>query len=109
VLVALTGMDLAVAQRIAENRAATPMQNVADFTKQLPAGTPAVGSGLASVKTDFFLITLDTSIGRHQRRTVALLRRAGTATDWIWHKPEALIDPAPLQSASGTNESTELR
>jgi general secretion pathway protein K len=109
VLAALTGMDLAVAQRIAENRAATPMQNVADFTKQLPAGTPAVGSGLASVKTDFFLITLDTSIGRHQRRTVALLRRAGTATDWIWHKPEALIDPAPLQSASGTNESTELR
>ena len=109
VLAALTGTDLAAAQRIADNRVATPMQNVADFTKQLPAGTPAVGSGLASVKTDFFLITLDTSIGRHQRRTVALLRRAGTATEWIWHRPVPLIDAVGLQSASGTDESTELK
>ncbi|HUL92536.1 MAG TPA: type II secretion system minor pseudopilin GspK [Burkholderiales bacterium] len=111
VLAALTGMDPASAKRIADNRAATPMQNVADFTKQLPAGTAAVKSGVADVKTDFFLITLDTSIGRHQRRTLALLQRsAGSkSTNWIWHRPEPLIDAVSAQSSTGNDESTELR
>lgn len=105
-LAALTGMDLATAKRIADNRVATPMQNVSEFAKQLPAGTPAVKPGLADVKTDFFLITLDTSIGRHQRRTVALLQRSSAAktTNWIWHKPVPLID-AIASSSNGSDES----
>lgn len=105
-LAALTGMDLPTAKRIADNRVATPMQNVSEFAKQLPAGTPAVKPGLADVKTDFFLITLDTSIGRLQRRTVALLQRSSAAktTNWIWHKPEPLID-AIATSSNGSDES----
>lgn len=105
-LAALTGMDLAAAKRIADNRLGKPMQNTSDFAKQLPAGTPAVPAGLADVKTDFFLITLDTSIGRHQRRTVALLQRSSIAktTNWIWHKPQPLID-AVAQSSDGNDES----
>ena len=108
-LAALANLDLAWAERVAENRRNKPMNNVGEFTALLPAGSQ-LPNALASVKTDFFLITLETSIGRHQRRTLALLRRAGTATEWIWHKPEPLIDAVGLQSASGTDESTtELR
>ena len=112
-LQALTGMDPAIAKRIDDARRDTPMRNLGDFTKQLPQGAPPLQAGLADVKTDFFLITLDTSIGRHQRRTVALMRRMGNkTTDWIWHKPEPLIDAASaLQSAAGTtnDESAELK
>jgi general secretion pathway protein K len=107
-LAALTNLDLAWAERVAENRRSKPMNNVSDLASLLPAGSQ-LPSALASVKTDFFLVTLDTSIGRHQRRTVALLRRAGKSTDWIWHRPEPLIDAVALQSASGTDEGTELR
>ena len=113
-LQALTGMDPTTAKRIDDARRETPMRNLGDFTKQLPAGAPQLQAGLADVKTDFFLITLDTSIGRHQRRTVALMRRmSNKTTDWIWHKPEPLIDAASaLQSAAaGTanDESPELK
>lgn len=107
-LAALTNLDLAWAERVAENRRSKPMNNVSDLASLLPAGSQ-LPSALASVKTDFFLITLDTSIGRHQRRTVALLRRAGKSTEWIWHRPEPLIDAVALQSASGADEGTELR
>jgi general secretion pathway protein K len=113
VLAALANRDLAWAQRLAENRSETPMKNVGEFTAklQLPPGAPALQSGIADVKTDYFLITLETSIGRHQRRTVALMQRAGRATNWIWHRSVPLID-APLASASqslNADESTELR
>src|SRR5262249_34213328 len=111
VLAALAGQDLAWADRIAENRTSKPMNNVSELTQQLPAGTQ-LPSGVASVKTDFFLITLDTSIGRHQRRTLALMQRAGNATNWIWFKPEPLIDAVTAQgkdSTSGTDETAPLR
>jgi hypothetical protein len=66
------------------------------------------------VKTDYFLITLETSIGRHQRRTVALMQRsaASKTTNWIWHKPEPLIDVVAAsgsQSPDTSDESAELR
>jgi len=112
-LAALANKDLAWAQRLAENRRDTPMQNTSDFTKQLqlPPGAAPFQSGLADVKTSLFLVTLETSIGRHQRRTVALLQRQAAAktTSVLWHKPEPLIDAAGPQSSSATDESTELR
>ena len=112
VLAALVGRDVAWAERIAEDRVSKPMNNVGELTQQLPAGTQ-LPTGMASVKTDFFLITLDTSIGRHQRRTVALMQRAGNATNWIWFKPEPLIDAVAVQSSgtaqSGTDESAPAR
>jgi general secretion pathway protein K len=108
VLAALASLDLAWAQRVADNRVSKPMNNIGDMTPLLPSGTQ-LPSGLASVKTDFFLITLDTSIGRHQRRTVALMQRAGTVTNWIWFKPEPLVDAVGPVSMGGTDESAESR
>jgi len=105
-LAALTGLDLAWAERLAENRSSKPMNNVGELTSQLPAGTQ-LPTGMASVKTDFFLITLDTSIGRHQRRTVALMQRAGNVTNWIWHKPEPLIDAVGPISTNTSDEGNQ--
>jgi len=104
-LAALANMDLAWAQRVVENRREKPMQNPGDFTRQLPPKTQLQSP--ADVKTSFFLITLDTSIGRHQRRTVALMQRdAGSkSTSWIWHKPEPLIDALTSASSGGSQAS----
>ena len=118
VLAALANRDLAWAQREAEQRDANPFRNAGDFTKllQVPGAAP-VQTGLADVKTDYFLITLETSIGRHQARTVALMQRTGGATNWIWFKPVPLIDAPPpgaqslsgSQAANAADESTDLR
>ena len=116
-LAALANKDVAWASRVVEARRDKPMQNTGDFTRQLalPPGAPTFQSGLADVKTTFFLITLETSIGRHQRRTVALMQRlaASKSTIWIWHKPEPLIDvptAAATQSANASpDEGAELQ
>jgi general secretion pathway protein K len=106
VLAAMANLDLAWGQRVADARQSKPMNNVSELTPLMPQGTQ-LPSGMASVKTDFFLITLDTSIGRHQRRTVALMQRAGNVTNWIWHKPVPLIDAVGPLSMGGTDESAQ--
>jgi len=113
VLAALANRDLEWAQREVEQRTETPFQNTSDFTKLLqpPPGQPAAQTAPVDVKTNFFLITLETSIGRHQRRTVALMQRAGQVTNWLWFKPVPLIDalPSGSQTAGLTDESAGLR
>ncbi len=89
-LAALTGMDLSDAERIAAKRLLKPFGSVNEFTDNLVRGTPTAGM---SVKSDYFLVTIDTSIGRHERRSEALLQRKAQSktTDWIWHRPQPLI------------------
>jgi general secretion pathway protein K len=106
VLAALANLDVAWGQRVADARQSKPMNNVSELTPQMPQSMQ-LPAGLASVKTDFFLITLDTSIGRYQRRTVALMQRAGNVTNWIWHRPEPLIDAVGPLSMGGTDENTQ--
>ena len=106
VLAAFAGQDLAWADRVVENRTSKPMNNVSELAQQLPASVQ-LPAGMGSVKTDFFLITLDTSIGRYQRRTVALMQRAGNVTNWIWFKPEPLIDAVAASSSSDSSANDE--
>jgi general secretion pathway protein K len=108
VIAALTQMDVPWAQKFSEGLLNNPLQNLSALTPQLRQPLPA---GLADVKTGFFLITLETSIGRHQRRTVALMQRSSsTATNWLWHRPEPLIDAPAAQSSKGTeDENAELQ
>jgi len=92
VLAALVqGLDLATAQRIAEDRDGAPYKTIEDFKSKLRGLTPPT-AGMV-VKTDFFLVTLDTSIGRHERRSEALLQRSAAtkSTVLIWHRPQPLI------------------
>src|SRR5438309_7475270 len=108
VLAALVqGLDLPTAQRIAEQRDSAPYKTSADFNGKVPRGMTPPTVGMV-VKTDFFLVTLDTSIGRHERRTEALLQRlSNKTTAWIWHRPQPLIgsdesDESP--SSTGSDE-----
>jgi len=87
------------------------MKNAAEFTTQLqlPPGSPPLASGVADVKTEYFLITLETSIGRHQRRTLALMQRSAAAktTTWLWHRPEPLIDVVTASGSQSTDSGDE--
>jgi len=90
VLAALVpGLDLATAQRIADDRLAKPFNGVNGFTSKLQGLTPLPAA--MNVKSDYFLVTLDTSIGRHERHTEALLQRSAKTTTLIWHRPQPLI------------------
>jgi general secretion pathway protein K len=108
VLAALVpGLDLPTAQHIAEDRDSTPYKTVNDFTSKLPRGSMLPTVGMV-VKTDFFLVTLDTSIGRHERRSEALLQRlSNKSTTLIWHRPQPLIgsgEPDESPSSMGSDE-----
>ncbi len=89
VLAALTGTDLARVQRVAEERVGS-YKNIEEFKSKLQLSPTAATAGMV-LKTDFFLVTLDTSIGRHERHTEALLQRSAKTTTLIWHRPQPLI------------------
>ena len=93
-------LDLPTAQRIADARVGKPFNNAGEFnSKLLPLLPPAAGM---SVKTDYFLVTLDTSIGRHERHSEALLQRdANRSTTVIWHRPQ------PLSGSDEPDESPQ--
>jgi len=97
------GLDVASAQRIADGRRTDPFRDLPAFASRLPRGVPLPPS-VAGVTSDYFLVTLDTSIGRHQRRSEALLQRlaGGKGTELIWHRPHPLI-------ALNVNETDESR
>jgi general secretion pathway protein K len=108
VLAALTGVDLPTAQRIAEQRGGTSYKSIDDFKSKLPRGSTPPTAGM-DVKTDFFLVMLDTSIGRHERRSEALLQRLPSKTTTvIWHRPQPLIGSG-LQPSNGSDEPDESR
>ena len=108
VLAALTGMDLPTAKRIAEDRGSTSYKTIDEFKSKLPRGSTPPTAGII-LKTDFFLVTLDTSIGRHERRSEALLQRLPSKTTTvIWHRPQPLIGGG-LQPSSGSDEPDESR
>jgi general secretion pathway protein K len=88
------GLAFADAQRIVDERLLKPFDNVGDFSGRLPRGV-LLPSGCCGVRSDYFLVTLETSIGRHERRTEALLQRgaSGRSAELIWHRPHALIEP----------------
>jgi hypothetical protein len=101
---------LPTAQRIVENRLGNPFNDINVFKSKLPAGLPPTTATM-DVKSAFFLVTLDTSIGRHERHTEALLQRdASRSTTVLWHRPQPLIGPSsdePDESPSSmeSNES----
>ena len=95
-LAALVGrnLDATAAQVIVDGRDGHPFSDLADFQKRLPQGTALPKTG-ASVSSDYFLVILDTAIGRYERRSEALLARTngGAGTKVLWDRPQPLIGP----------------
>jgi len=95
VLAALVpGLELSGASAIAEGRDGQPISSLPDFQKRLPQGVGMPKNGV-SVSSEHFLVTLDTSIGRYQQRSEALLVRTngGKSTNLVWERARPLIAP----------------
>ena len=93
VLAALLGLDVPTAQRIADARLEKPFQNTGALAPLLPQGFQMPGG--VDVKSGYFLAAIDTQIGRHERRTEALLSRSadGKSTSVVWHRMQPLQNP----------------
>jgi len=101
VLAALTGIDLQTAERIVKERVGKPFNNTGEFNSKL---APLPSPPGIDVKSVYFLVTLDTSIGRHERHSEALLQRdASRSTTVLWHRPQPLIGGEP-QASDGSDE-----
>lgn len=88
VLAALVGVDAAQAEQLVNARANTPFKQASEFQKwlqSLSAGGQAA-PGSYDVSSRYFIVSVDSRIGRTQRRTVALIERITGANPgaWVW-------------------------
>jgi general secretion pathway protein K len=79
------GLSESAARQLTANREQSPFENKAEFTSRLPSGAKAPETGIG-VKSGYFLVMLDTGIGRHRRRTEALIERADGKAAVVWHR-----------------------
>lgn len=93
VLAAVLGLDVPTAQRIADARVENPFQNTSALALLLPKGFQMPGA--TDVKSGYFLAAIDTQIGRHERRTEALISRSadGKSARVVWHRMQPLQNP----------------
>ncbi|HEX7045727.1 MAG TPA: type II secretion system minor pseudopilin GspK [Burkholderiales bacterium] len=73
VLAALTNRPLSEIEPLVERRARQPFKNAEELGAALGGQAPPAGS--YDVKSSYFIVTVETRIGRTQRRTEALLHR----------------------------------
>jgi general secretion pathway protein K len=81
------GLSESAAEQILGERVQSPFKDKAAFTSRLPAGVKPPETGIG-VKSGYFLVMLDTGIGRHRRRTEALVERVDGKTSVVWHRPQ---------------------
>jgi general secretion pathway protein K len=81
------GLSDSAAQQVLSDREQNPFKDNASFTSRLPGGIKLPETGFG-VKSGYFLVMLDTGIGRHRRRTEALVERTDGKTTVVWHRPQ---------------------
>jgi type II secretory pathway component PulK len=89
-MAAIGGLDTTTAAALVAARSKTPFASVADFRNRLPS-TVAVDETLLTVKSDWFLVSIEARQGDTVARARALLRRASTAGQWpsvVWQTIE---------------------
>jgi general secretion pathway protein K len=90
-MAAIGGLDATVAATLVANRAKTPFASVSDFRSRLPGSTLAIDETMLSVKSDWFLVTIEARQGDTAARARALLKRSASAGDWpavVWQSVE---------------------
>jgi general secretion pathway protein K len=89
-MAAIGGLDATSAAALVAARVKAPFGSVADFRNKLP-GTVQVDESILTVKSDWFMVSIDARQGDTVARARALLRRSATAGQWpivIWQTVE---------------------
>jgi general secretion pathway protein K len=79
-----TGLSLADARLLVEQRNAQPFSSTADFLQRLPHSGIQVPDGAISVSSQYFMVTGRASVGNAQVITHALLQRLGGWPTVVW-------------------------
>jgi general secretion pathway protein K len=90
-MAAIGGLSSTAAAALVASRANMPFSSVADFRSRLPSGALVVDETILSVKSDWFVVTIDARQGDTVARARALLKRSATAGEWptlVWQTVE---------------------
>jgi len=90
-MAAIEGLDAEGATAIIAARTQTPFSSVADFRTRLQRPQLKVDETQLSVRSDWFLVTIEARQGDTRARARALIRRSSTTTDWplvVWQTVE---------------------
>jgi len=89
-MAAIGGLDATAAAMLVANRAKTPFASISEFRARLPGSALAIDETVLSVKSDWFVVTIEARQGDTVARARALLKRAN-APDWpavVWQTVE---------------------
>jgi len=90
-MAAIDGLDAAGAAALVATRAQTPFSSVADFRTRLQGRQLKVDETLLTVRSDWFVVTIEARQGDTLARARAVIRRSSTATEWpavVWQTVE---------------------
>jgi len=88
---AIGGLDAAAAAALVANRTRTPFGSVADFRNRLPRSDLNIDETMLSVKSDWFVVSIEARQGDTVARGRALFKRATASTEWptvVWQTIE---------------------
>ena len=77
--------------QLVASRANMPFGSVADFRRRLPGGALVIDETMLSVKSDWFVVSIDARQGDTIARARALLKRSTTPSEWptlVWQTVE---------------------
>jgi general secretion pathway protein K len=86
------GLTLSQAEQALAERAREPFKNAQALQSRLPQGL-TLPAGIVGVKSGYFLVMLDTSIGRYRRLSEAMLERPtdGKPSQLLWQRPQPIV------------------
>jgi general secretion pathway protein K len=90
-MAAIDGLDAEGAAAVIAARGQTPFSSVADFRTRLQRPQLKIDETQLSVRSDWFLVTIEARQGDTRARARALIRRSGGTTEWplvVWQTIE---------------------
>ena len=90
-MAAIGGLDAAAAATLVAARAQNPYASVADFRARLPRADLQVDESLLTVRSDWFVVSIEARQGDTLARARALLKRSATGGEWpvvVWQTVE---------------------